>query len=400
MIRLAAMKNTSKLSETDLCVMCGMCLPLCPTYQLYQSETESPRGRIALMQAIDKGNIDANKKSLSHIDHCLGCLNCETICPSRVPYGKLIDEFRDQFSEQIKKPFSSKLVLKQLAHSSSLDSLASLARKPVLKQLIKFSNIFPHMSDQLSVTGNQHFKSFYARPPSDSTNSRGEVRLFTGCTGKSIDSRTIKDAIKLLNRLGFDVSIPEQQTCCGALHQHNGQIKTAKRLLNNALEQFRQQDTLCNLFFSPACGAYLQQHSDCPVEDIRAFLLRELVSVPLKFTATSQTIALHESCSHRNMLKLKTLNIDLLKQVPEIQIIESTSPALCCGAGGIQSINHPEQAQALSQAKLKSFDLSQVHIFISDNIGCSLHMKSAISAYNPQIEIMHPVSFLASQLQP
>jgi glycolate oxidase iron-sulfur subunit len=47
------MKTSSTLSDTDLCVMCGMCLPQCPTYQLYQNEAESPRGRIALMQAID-----------------------------------------------------------------------------------------------------------------------------------------------------------------------------------------------------------------------------------------------------------------------------------------------------------------------------------------------------------
>jgi len=363
------MENTSKLSDTDLCVMCGMCLPQCPTYQLYQTETESPRGRIALMQAIDKGNIDANKKSLLHIDHCLGCLNCETICPSRVPYGKLIDEFRDQYSHKIKKPFSSRLVLKQLTNSGSIDSLASIARKPVLKQLIKFSGAFPHLTGLLSESNSQQPGTFYAGASSAPVKNRGRIALFTGCTGKSIDSKTIKDATTILNRLGFDVSIPQQQVCCGALHQHNGQIKPAKQLLNNTLEQLGQQDTECTLFFSPACGAYLQQHSNAPVEDIRAFLLHELMASSLSFCGTSQTIALHESCSHRNMLKLKALNIDLLKQVPDIQVIESTNPALCCGAGGIQSINYPEQAQALLKAKLKSFDLSQTNIFISDNIG-------------------------------
>jgi len=107
---------------------------------------------------------------------------------------------------------------------------------------------------------------------------------------------------------------------------------------------------------------------------------------------------LHESCSHRNRLNLKTLNADLLNCVPNMQIIKSSNPSLCCGAGGIQSINYPEQAQALLNGKLASFDLSQTNILISDNIGCSLHIKSAISAYNPNIEIMHPISFLARQL--
>ena len=111
MIRLRPMNKPSNISkimsDTDLCVMCGMCLPQCPTYQLYQTETESPRGRIALIQSIEKGHLKADANTLLHIDHCLGCLNCETICPSYVPYGEIIDEFRQKYHKQLSKPFAS-----------------------------------------------------------------------------------------------------------------------------------------------------------------------------------------------------------------------------------------------------------------------------------------------------
>ena len=237
------MKTASKLTDTDLCVMCGMCLPLCPTYKLYQIETESPRGRIALIQAIDQQRIDINDKALLHIDHCLGCLNCETICPSQVPYGKLIDEFRNQYNQSINKPWLSKLILKQAAKPDGLHNLTTTLNKPVLKQLVKLGSIFSNLPNNTLTAEPAPLKTFYAGAYNKAEQRQGEVSLFTGCIGKSSDYNSLKDAVSLLNQLGFDVHIPEQQNCCGAMHQHNGQVETAQNLLNKTRAQFEQQKT-------------------------------------------------------------------------------------------------------------------------------------------------------------
>ncbi len=393
------MKNTRKLADTDLCVMCGMCLPNCPTYQLYQTEAESPRGRIALMQAIDQQRIEADSTALLHIDHCLSCLNCETICPSRVPYGALIDAFRNQYSGSIGKPVVSRLILKQAAKLNGINRLASMTNQPGLKQLISLSHHITNTPASPFPSTKTQLKAFYAGNYAKPERRQGEVSLFIGCSTKASDNKSIEDAIFILNQLKFDVHIPQPQHCCGALHQHNGQQTIAAELLHKSISQLTPIKAQPVLFFSPACGEALQQSSDIVAMDIRHFILAQLKQRPLTFAASAQAIALHESCSHRNRLNLKMLNTDLLNCVPNIQIITSRNPSLCCGAGGIQSINYPEQAQALLNGKLASFDLSQTNILISDNIGCSLHIKSAISAYNPNIEIIHPVSFLARQLK-
>jgi len=393
------MKNASKLTETDLCVMCGMCLPQCPTYQLYQTETESPRGRIALMQAIDQQHIPPDHKALLHIDHCLGCLNCETICPSRVPYGKLIDEFRNQFNASIKKPILSRLTLRQVARTNGIRNLTSIASKPVLKQLTQLAGSVSRIPGTTLTQPLLRFQSFYPGAYSRPTQRRGEVSLFTGCSGTTFDHRTIEDAIFLLNQLHFDVHMADNQACCGAIHQHNGQKQTARELLGKSQSQLNQAAGSI-LFFSPACGEQLKQLDDLSVLDIRTFIFDQLQAHPLAFSPPTQAVALHESCSHRNRLKLKDLNFDLLNCVAGLKIVKSNNPSLCCGAGGIQSMNYPQQARALLQGKLASFDFSQANILISDNIGCSMHIKTAISAYNPLIEVMHPVSFLARQFNP
>jgi glycolate dehydrogenase iron-sulfur subunit len=390
------MKNTRKLADTDLCVMCGMCLPLCPTYQLHQTETESPRGRIALMQAIDQKRITADAKALQHIDHCLGCLNCESICPSQVPYEKLIDEFRNQYSQSIKKPFLSRLILKQAATADGLGKLTSFASKPLIKQLINMTRSLTDWPQIPQHSMTAPFKSIYKA----SGQRRGRVSLFTGCSGKSSDYNTIKDTSFILNQLGFDVHIPEQEICCGTLHQHNGQLDTARKLHQDNQLALHSLQVDAILFFSPACGASLMSSNGLNIVDARSFIVQALQTQPLNFAPSMQPVALHESCSQQNRLKLKNVNTDLLNYVPDIKINTSSQPSLCCGAGGIQSINYPLQARALRDEKLKSFDFTQTNILISDNIGCNLHLNSAASGYNPNIEIMHPISYLARQLEP
>lgn len=394
MIILRAMNKPSIISQTDLCVMCGMCLPHCPTYQLYQTETESPRGRIALIQSIENKQIEPTQKALKHIDHCLNCLNCETICPSKVPYGKLIDQFRQQHQKRISRSFISKQILTRCAKPSGLETFHSVAGLPIIKQLLKLSAPLAGISSSLLSAPAIKLKTFYPA----SIQSRGSVSFFTGCSGKHLDASTLNDAAQILNQLGFDVLIPDEQNCCGALHQHNGLQEVAQSLMTKNQAQLQQEDSLAILFFSPACGASLQQLKQIPVRDIRSFIDEQLQLHPLKFHPCDSSVALHESCSHRNMQKIKQLNHQLLSHIPDIHVTESAQPALCCGAGGLQTLNYPQQASSLLNTKLASFDLTQTNILLSDNIGCSLHIKSAITAYNPDIEVLHPVSLLARQL--
>src|SRR5438105_5231252 len=83
-------------SIIDKCVHCGFCLPVCPTYVLWNQEMDSPRGRIYLMKLASEGAAQINPKWVSHFDSCLGCMACMTACPSGVDYSKLIEATRSQ----------------------------------------------------------------------------------------------------------------------------------------------------------------------------------------------------------------------------------------------------------------------------------------------------------------
>ena len=86
--------------EADRCVKCGMCLPECPTYRLSGDESESPRGRIALIEGLVAGALAIDDRLLAHLDSCLLCRRCERVCPSQVRYGDLVDRVRQRLPKQ------------------------------------------------------------------------------------------------------------------------------------------------------------------------------------------------------------------------------------------------------------------------------------------------------------
>ena len=80
------------------CVHCGLCLPACPTYNITLHEADSPRGRLQLMLGLSTGEINLTSSVQNHLDLCLDCRGCETICPSGVKYHHHLEEVREDLA--------------------------------------------------------------------------------------------------------------------------------------------------------------------------------------------------------------------------------------------------------------------------------------------------------------
>ena len=91
------------------CVHCGFCNATCPTYLLTGNELEGPRGRIYLMKSVLEGRVAPSSATLDHIDNCLGCLACETTCPSGVLYSRLLDDARPRLEKMRRRGLIDRL---------------------------------------------------------------------------------------------------------------------------------------------------------------------------------------------------------------------------------------------------------------------------------------------------
>ena len=417
--------SASLLAEANRCVACGLCLPHCPTYRITMSEADSPRGRIALMSGVASGRIPMNARFALHIDRCLTCRACEAVCPNHVAYGQLIDGARAIMTqpssalpqqdaakrksalrtltekEFIAKParFDALRPLLRLYQTSGLQAWVRKSRMLGKTKLAVLEAQLPFIGTPCS-TSNKTTTSWQAIYPA-SGNARGEVGLFLGCVARLADVATLNAAIFVLNRLGYTVHVPPAQTCCGALHRHGGDIQTSMQLARENMAAFAGLNLHAIISTASGCGVQLAEAPfdfSAEVIDISAFLEKAEGWNDVKISPLPHKIVMHEPCSLRNVLRGVAHPYALLARIPGARIAPLAGNDQCCGAAGTYFLDQPEMAKALLDDKMTAVDESGGYYLVTSNVGCALHMASALRQTGSKIEVLHPVTLLARQM--
>lgn len=402
--------SVSTLSDADRCVMCGMCLPHCPTFMLSGNEGDSPRGRIMLMRGLDAGRIEIDERMLAHIDGCLTCRACEAMCPSRVPYGRLIDAMRDCVHpendsddgpvERLRRRLLESMALRRwsarllrVAQKTGLVRLGGLVGGAALKRAV---DTLPPI--EAPVRWRQHYPNRGER--------RGTVGLFTGCTAEGLDTTTVRTAIELLTALGFEVRVPATQVCCGAMHRHDARPTTAARFMRTNLDTFADPAFDAVVGCASGCSAQLKEYEDdgfaAKVTDLCGLLDRLLadgLTVGRCFAPLPVRIAVHVPCTQRNVLREGEVTRRLLQHIPEARLFDLPGNHLCCGAAGTHTLTNPAQADALVAPKIDALAELRTDMLVTANVGCAIHFKAALRRAGLDIEVVHPATLLARQLK-
>lgn len=399
-------QSASLLALADQCVKCGLCLPQCPTYNLSLNENESPRGRISLIQAVSAGQITPSASLLTHLDHCLLCRRCERVCPSQVQYGKLTLQARNELTQL--KPalsISAQLGLWFIETPQRLNLFRMLLRfyqHSGLQWLLRKTRALTLFRlQQLEARLPVIHKAF--KPTLSDNGSKQRIALFTGCTQNLFDSKAISASYHLLTQLGYEVAIPADQVCCGALHDSQGQAIKAQQLLDNNNAVFNAGKFEKILYLSSGCGAYLTEQKDQHdsfdhFQEITDFLLQHKAFKQLKFKPCTTSVAVHLPCSQKNVLKQNNTALSLLEHIPGIKLFDLEQSA-CCGAGGTTMLSHPEMAAELRQPLLTSITTNECDVVVTTNPGCQLHLQDGFNQEHPAIRVEHPVTLLAQQLE-
>lgn len=408
-------KSSFPLVEADRCVLCGLCLPHCPTYRITQDENESPRGRVSLMRAVAIGTLSMEEQATKHISLCLACRACEQICPSGVRYGELIEAGRRQVRSRQGLPWHAYLGLGLVAHPRLLELLGSvlrcyqqsgLQRLPPARTILRWLGLQRLETLLPAMPAVQPWKPFY---PAQGV-KRGRVGLFLGCVARIVDTSTLTAAIRLLTRLGYEVVVPVEQTCCGALHRDAGDADTAQNLSTRNRAAFHpahvgKLDAIISVV--SGCTSKLV-HIDStapsadlypPVNDIHQFLANLALPDNLRLAPLAVKVVVHDPCSLRNALHAEQSVYTLLRRIPELQLQALPDNHLCCGGAGAYPLRQPEMAERLRADKLFHVKQFQPQFLVTANLGCALHIAAGARESGMDMEIIHPIILFERQLQ-
>lgn len=388
-IRIAAL--------ADQCVQCGLCLPVCPTYALDRNEAESPRGRIAIAAALARGQASATPALREHMDHCLGCLNCEKVCPANVQYGELLVETRAMLGPSPRRPERELALIRQPARWQRLRRIAEWTGftywKPLLQSLLPSNS---PMRTALAIWPRQTLSKTASSPLNNPT--AGEtVALFPGCIASVEDAEAQQAAITLLRATGYRVTeLPA--FCCGAMDLHGGDADRAEQAARQVRANWEKAGADHLVSVTPGCiGTLRRAIPDADVIDPVTLLAAR--ADRLSFRPLQERVAVHLPCTQSNVARSDAALLKLLQRIPGLDAKALPRPPHCCGAAGTHMLEFRERAARLRNETLRQAATLAPQRLLSSNIGCRLHLAAGMDDAAQSWPHQHPLTLLAQQLE-
>ncbi len=415
----AALKEAVYEASLD-CVHCGLCLQACPTYRVTGRETASPRGRIYLMRGLAEGRLEDSKLLEEEAFACLGCRACETACPSGVRFGEMLEETRaivrsleggfrlasrlERFALRGIVPHPVRLrifvgLLSVLQHLR-LDRLAALVLPKRLADMIGLLPTIPVARERKRM------------PPLTSAEGirRGRVALFEGCVMPEFFGRVNNAARLVLARAGYEVVVPQNQGCCGALQAHAGDLDFARGLARaNVLAFEGEIGTLDAIIVTSAgCSAALREAESWigksggalaeGVRDVLEFL--DEVGAELSFSSIPKRVCYDDACHLIHAQGIAAAPRRLLEAIPDLELVPHRNPEACCGAAGIYNLTQPEMSQQVLEPKLDALVEAAPDIVATANPGCAMQLETGLALRGFETRVVHPIELIEEASRP
>lgn len=438
--------------ELHTCIHCGLCLTACPTYRTLKIEPDSPRGRLYLMRGLAEGRIAPSDPLVGHLDRCLDCRACETVCPAGVPYSRLLEATRGQLTRRWRRASPLRMlghwVLRAvLPHAERVELAADLLRvgqAPPLAALLGTSlvqRLMPRFARQglamtpaLKPRRERALERVATRLPEGARmesradalvfhpagSPKGHVAFHTSCVMPAMFPETNHESVRLMVIAGLRVTVPQAQTCCGALQAHAGLRRDSKSLGAENARAFAG-DYEFVVSNSAGCGAALRETGhllhDSPAaeaaeqlstrtRDVAEVLAHYNLPVPAQPLHSPDDpsrplrVTYHDACHLAHAQRVREAPRRLLRSLPGVEFVALPNADWCCGSAGVYNLTHPDMANAQLDGKLDAVASVVPEVVVASNPGCLLHMRRGAGARGLSPRFVHLVELLGEAFPP
>jgi glycolate oxidase iron-sulfur subunit len=428
----------------DPCVHCGFCLQACPTYLATGDEADSPRGRIVLMRALERGELDPHDAALrQHLDACLGCRGCEPVCPSGVGYGRGLEAAREVLTHVHGLPPAARAILGVFASESLWRPLFAAAR------LLRATGLPRHLAGRgpagfamamlaatdewraaqrgaVTLRARERPKGAETTRASDAIGDpngsgpsgpperaqgdtgpdpvvRPTVALFRGCVMDALFGHVHDATRRTLEANGYQVVEVPGQVCCGALHEHAGERGAARALAarNVAALAGAADYVVVN---SAGCGALLKDYGHLLGGEDAAALAGSVRDVsellaeagPRPGGPLELDVAYDAPCHLQHAQRVHAAPMAVLGTIRGLRLRLLPGYDRCCGSAGVYSLLQPEMSRAVLEDKIHAIAAADPRpdVVATGNPGCLMQIGAGLRVAGLEVAVAHPVELL------
>lgn len=403
------------------CIHCGLCLNHCPTYRVLGVEMDSPRGRIYQVLQVDSGRLPIGESFATHIDRCLGCVACETACPSGVKYGHIVERARAQIETHYPRPWLTQKIrdfffrevlrdfglLAKLARwmrryqNSGLQSLVRKSRILEFFGLAELEQLSPHIDDDF------FFREIGVLVPAMDV-QRARVVFHAGCIANVAFAELNRATVRLLSQNGVEVYIAPHQRCCGALQAHSGYREEARHLARRNVEAMLDGAQRYDAIVTNAagCGSMLKDYHDLlgddPVYAEKARLFASKVKDVTEFLAELGLrepprklhikVTYQDPCHLAHAQRVRSAPRELLRAVGA-EIVEMPHSDQCCGSAGTYNVTQNDLSMKILDEKMNDLStvVPEIELVATANVGCMLQLRAGMEKRGVHLPVKHVV---------
>lgn len=240
------------------------------------------------------------------------------------------------------------------------------------------------------------------------------VGLFVPCYVDQLYPRVAMATVELLERLGYDVAFPEEQTCCGQPMANTGCADDARPLAERFLRLFKDYEYV--VAPSGSCVAMVRHHYDeylkgqpgfqelkTKTYELCEFLvdIAKLDRLDLRFP---HRVGLHQSCHGLRELRLgKSSELvgasfgkarQLLSLIDGIELVTLNRPDECCGFGGTFAVAEEAVSCMMGLDRIHDHETAGAEVLTANDMSCLMHLQGLIRRNQKPLRVMHIAEIL------
>jgi L-lactate dehydrogenase complex protein LldE len=245
-------------------------------------------------------------------------------------------------------------------------------------------------------------------PKRKRSRQRRDVALMVTCLADLMRPSVGFSAIRLLERAGCRVTVPQQQTCCGQPAYNSGEVDAAVPVARAVIEAFEPFDYV--VVPSGSCAGMLSHHYPALFEgewheralalsaktwELTRFLT-EVARLPApRHKPLESAVTYHDSCAGLRELGVHQQPRQLLQEQCGVQVSELGQNQVCCGFGGTFCARMPDISAKMADDKLDNAVASGARVVAGGDLGCLLHLSGRARRRGLSLEFRHVAELLA-----